>query len=277
MPTGRRRDEIVTPLPGHNNPVEHARERRRAASCIGKGARLDAPFGPGGSWSITSPRRAHPPGDRRQPVTGDETLRLPSAWASATECLYVSDARSAALDSGPGMRRSSHRDHAGDLSAPSTLAGADFTSRTPRKMLGIVRRALADARRFAFAASALYVCRPLGRGDQPDEGRCAITDPRVPVAALSILKPRKADFSVDSEVTRRQVRRVPPATQQQGASFPRTASASCSSTSTAWGGGRDVDPRQRFRKVIKIHDSLPQTDLRVVARWPGIPLPATRR
>ncbi|HYE85457.1 MAG TPA: amidohydrolase family protein [Vicinamibacterales bacterium] len=240
-----------------------------------KGARLDAPsWGRGGElvYHVTAQGRTRLE-IAGQSVTGDENVfPFRASWASATEYLYVSDGR---------IRR---RSIAGlpmqTVDFTATLAVThpeyqrrvrDFTSTTPRKVLGIVRPVISpDGTQIAFAAVGDIYVMPVSGGApvnitrdealdtdpawSPDGGSLVYSsDKDSPHLQLWI---RDLKSGVANKVTD-----IP--TQPQGASFsPDGKRIVFFNVDGEWRVAEMSVLDVASGRITKIHDSLPQ---------PGIP------
>ena len=134
-----------------------------------KGARLDAPsWGPGGQllYHATANQQTRHEIEGK-PVTGTENVfAFRASWASNTEYLYVSDGKVRRRSvSGLPMQTVEFTATMPVIHPEYTHRVRDFTSTTPRKMLGIVRPVISpDGTQIAFAAVGDIYVMPASGG-----------------------------------------------------------------------------------------------------------------
>ena len=145
------------------------------------GARRCAVVGPGRPDRLSRHRGGRRAASRSsgKPITGSENVfAFRASWASPTDFLYVSDGK---------IRRRTRRrrqplqtvDFTATMQVTQrrqyTHRVRDFTSTTPRKVLGIVRPVISpDGTQIAFAAVGdIYVMPVGGKPRQPHQGRGA--------------------------------------------------------------------------------------------------------
>ena len=134
-----------------------------------KGARLDAPsWGPGGQllYHVTANQQTRYEIEGK-PVTGTENVfAFRASWASNTEYLYVSDGKVRRRSvAGLPMQTVDFTATMPVIHPEYTHRVRDFTSTTPRKMLGIVRPVISpDGTQIAFAAVGDIYVMPASGG-----------------------------------------------------------------------------------------------------------------
>ncbi|HUQ88781.1 MAG TPA: amidohydrolase family protein, partial [Vicinamibacterales bacterium] len=236
-----------------------------------KGARLDAPsWGPGGQllYHVTAGQQTRYEIEGK-PVTGDENVfAFRASWASNTEYLYVSDGKVRRRSvSGLPMQTVDFSATMAVTHPEYTHRVRDFTSTTPRKMLGIVRPVISpDGTQIAFAAVGDIYVMPVNGGAaenitkdealdtdpswSPDGGSLVYSsDKNSPHLQLWI---RDMKSGVSRKVTNI-------TTQPQGASFsPDGKRLVFYNVDGMWRVAEmsilDIDSG----RITKIHDSLPQ-------------------
>ena len=203
-------------------------------------------------------------------VTGSENVfAFRASWASTAEYLYVSDGKIRRRSvAGLPMQTVEFTATMPVIHPEYTHRVRDFTSTTPRQTLGIVRPVISpDGTQIAFAAVGDIYVMPVNGGAAVNLTKDAAldTDPSWSPDGASLVyssdkrEPAPAAVGPRHE-ERRQAARSPTSRRSRKARRSRpTASASCSSTSTACG----ASPRCRSSmsppaRITKIHDSLPQ-------------------
>ncbi len=236
-----------------------------------KGARLDAPsWGPGGEllYHATAGGQARYEIDGKA-VTGSESVfAFRAAWVSKAEYLYVSD--------GKIRRRSIAGLPVQTVEFTATMPVIhpeykhrvrDFTSTTPRRMLGIVRPVISpDGTQIAFAAAGDIYVMPASGGAAVNLTRDAAldTDPSWSPDGASLV------YSSDRESPHLQLwvrdmksgvsRKVTNiTTQPQGASFsPDGTRIVFFNVDGMWRVAEMSILELGSGRITKIHDSLPQ-------------------
>ncbi len=236
-----------------------------------KGARLDAPsWGPGGEllYHVTASGQTRYEIDGKA-VTGSENVfAFRASWASKAEYLYVSD--------GKIRRRSTAGLPMQSVEFTATMPVIhpeykprvrDFTSTTPRKMLGIVRPVISpDGTQIAFAAAGDIYVMPATGGAAVNltKDEALDTDPSWSPDGASLV------YSSDRESphlqlwvrdmksgTSRKVTNI--TTQPQGASFsPDGKRIVFFNVDGMWRVAEMSILDLASGKILKIHDSLPQ-------------------
>jgi Tol biopolymer transport system component/imidazolonepropionase-like amidohydrolase len=238
-----------------------------------KGGRVDSPsWGPGGQllYHVTEGTRTRFEIDGK-PVTGGENVfAFRATWASPSEYLYVSDGK---------IRR---RSVAGlpmqtvefTATMPVTLASTqytrrarDFTSTTPRKVLGVVRPVISpDGSQVAFAAVGDIYVMPTTGGTPVNLTKDAAldTDPSWSPDGSSLVYSSDKD-SVHLQLWIRdmksgQARKVTNiTTQPQGASFsPDGRRIAFFNVDGMWRVAEMSVLDLASGKIARIHESLPQ-------------------
>ncbi len=236
-----------------------------------------AVVGPGGQllYHVTAGQQTRFEIDGK-PVTGSENVfAFRASWASTTEYLYVSDGKIRRRSvAGLPMQTVEFTATMPVIHPEYTHRVRDFTSTTPRKTLGIVRPVISpDGTQIAFAAVGDIYVMPVDGGAPVNLTKDVAldTDPSWSPDGGSLVyssdkdSPHPAALGPRHE-ERRQAARSPTSPRSRRARRSRpTASASCSSTSTACGASR------RCRSSISTPARSPRstTRCRSPARRPG--------
>jgi Tol biopolymer transport system component/imidazolonepropionase-like amidohydrolase len=236
-----------------------------------KGARLDAPsWGPGGQllYHVTAGQETRFEIEGKAVTGGENVFAFRASWASPTEYLYVSDGK---------IRR---RSVAGlpmltvDFTATMTVVHPeytrrvrDFTSTTPRKVLGVVRPVISpDGTQIAFAAVGDIYVMPVSGGTALNltKDEALDTDPSwSPDGSSLVYSSDKGSPHLQlwiRDLKGGQVRKVTNiTTQPQGASFsPDGKRIVFFNVDGMWRVAEmsilDIDSG----KITRIHESLPQ-------------------
>lgn len=235
------------------------------------GGRVDAPsWGPGGNllYHVTQGAQSRYEIDGK-PVTGTENVfAFRASWASAGEYLYVSDGK-IRRRSTSGLPVQTVEFSATLTAVPSdyTRRVRDFTSVTPRRVLGLVRPVLSpDGSQIAFAAVGDIYVMPVTGGTPVNLTHDAAldTDPSWSPDGASLV------YSSDKDSAQLQLwirdmktgqgRKVTDiATQPQGASFsPDGKRVAFFNVDGQWRVAEMSVLDIASGRITKIHDSLPQ-------------------
>ena len=235
------------------------------------GGRVDAPsWGPGGNllYHVTQGAQSRYEIDGK-PVTGTENVfAFRASWASAGEYLYVSDGKIRRRSpSGLPVQTVEFSATLTAVPADYTRRVRDFTSVTPRRVLGLVRPVLSpDGSQIAFAAVGDIYVMPVTGGTPVNLTHDAAldTDPSWSPDGASLV------YSSDKDSAQLQLwirdmktgqgRKVTDiATQPQGASFsPDGKRVAFFNVDGQWRVAEMSVLDIASGRITKIHDSLPQ-------------------